>query len=94
MCWSCNPYCGGCKPPKQKPIECPACGTYNNAKLSVCKKCGAQLPPPPKRPIVMCLYIGELCANPCDRHKKPSQDGTLKTCRWHTPVKSADEATD
>ncbi|SDF73453.1 hypothetical protein SPACI_012250 [Sporomusa acidovorans DSM 3132] len=86
MCWSCNPYCGGCKPPKDKPKKCESCGLYNSPQLTTCKKCGADLPPTPKRPTVMCLYIGELCANPCNRHKKPPQDGKLKTCRWHTPA--------
>ncbi|WP_144351148.1 hypothetical protein [Sporomusa termitida] len=85
MCWSCNPYCGGCKPPKEKPAPCPACGTYNFPERKNCKQCGADLPPPKARPTVMCLYIGKLCANPCNKHKKPSQDGLVKTCKWHTP---------
>lgn len=89
MCWSCNPYCGGCKPPKEKPRACPVCGTYNFPEYKNCKKCGAELPPPPKRPTVMCLYVEDLCANPCNKHKKPSQDGIVKTCKWRTPPKDA-----
>lgn len=88
MCWSCNPYCGGCKPPKEKPIQCPACGHYNFPELKGCKKCGTALPPPKERPTVMCLYIEKWCANPCNKHKKPSQDGITKTCKWHTPPKN------
>lgn len=87
MCWSCNPYCGGCKPPKDKPIKCPACKAINFPELKNCKRCGAALPAPPERPTVMCLYIGKLCANPCNRHKKGSEDGTLYSCQWHTPPK-------
>ena len=89
MCWSCNPYCGGCKPPKEKPVKCPMCKAYNfRDESSVCKKCGSPLPPPIPRPTVLCLYIGQLCANPCNKHKTTSEDGTIKSCSWHTPPKS------
>lgn len=92
MCWSCNPYCGGCKPPKEKPVKCGVCGHYTFFELIYCKKCGAALPPPPARPIVLCLYIGAECANPCNKHKKPSQDGQEKMCKWHTlPNNEPDE---
>lgn len=87
MCWTCNPYCGGCKPPKEKPIPCPACGYYNISGRKTCKKCGTELPPPKPRPTVQCLYINKLCANPCNRYKNPPQDGMAKTCKWHTPPK-------
>lgn len=32
------------RPPNaQKPIKCPACGTFNPPINKVCKKCGAEL---------------------------------------------------
>lgn len=87
VCWSCNPYCGGCKPPKPKPIKCPGCKTFNFGEEKNCKRCGAVLPEREPPPTVMCLYIGKLCANPCLRHKKPPGEGEKATCIWHTPPK-------
>lgn len=88
MCWSCNPYCGGCKPPKERPVRCRTCKTFNfRDESNKCKNCGAVLPDPIKRPTVMCLQIGKLCANPCNRHKSAPDDGVLKTCNLHTPPK-------
>jgi hypothetical protein len=34
----------------------------------------------------MCLYIGESCANPCQRHKKTPAEGEEPYCLWHTPI--------
>lgn len=85
MCWSCNPYCGGCKPPKPKPRKCSSCGKFNfNEKADKCEKCGAELPAIVPPATVMCLYVGQLCANPCRRHEKPPEDGVLKTCNFKT----------
>ena len=91
MCWSCNPYCGGCKPPKPKPVKCPACNTFNFPELGHCKRCGAVLPEPPKPQPVFCQNIGQMCANPCNRHKKPPQEGTSPTCNWHTPLSDVED---
>ena len=88
MCWSCNPYCGGCKPPKPKPIKCPSCGIYSFKDLKNCERCGAVMPERESPPTVMCLYIGQLCANPCQKHKKMPEDGTQGTCSWHTKPKT------
>lgn len=88
MCWSCNPYCGGCKPPKEKPVKCAVCNGYSFPELTNCKKCGAVLPERTKRLPVMCLYIEKVCANPCNRHKKAPDDGQVKICVWHTPVEN------
>lgn len=86
MCWSCNPYCGGCKPPKEKPVKCSVCNAYTfRDESNKCRKCGAVLPERVKPPTVMCLYIGKLCANPCNRHKKAPEEGVIVSCKWHTP---------
>ncbi len=86
MCWTCNPYCGGCKPPKPKPIKCEHCGTYNFSELKNCRKCRRPLPERQPPEPVMCLYIGEMCANPCQRHKKKPDNKHDSFCKWHTPV--------
>jgi len=89
MCWSCNPYCGKCKPPKEKLKKCPQCKHYNFPELKNCKKCGAILPESAPRPTVMCIYIDKLCANPCGKYKEPPKNGiTEQTCKWHTPPKN------
>jgi hypothetical protein len=90
VCWSCNPYCGGCKPPKAKPVRCPACKAYGFPEQKNCKRCGAPLPEPPPPVPVMCLYIGQMCANPCGRHKKTPEEGLDATCSYHTPLKEAE----
>ncbi len=91
MCWSCNPYCGGCKPPKPKPRKCPACKAFNFGEEDKCKRCGGPLPERVPPPTVMCLYIGKLCANPCLRHKKSPEEGTEAVCIWHTPAKEPEQ---
>ncbi|MBU2702337.1 hypothetical protein Ga0466249_003464 [Sporomusaceae bacterium BoRhaA] len=89
MCWSCNPYCGGCKPPKERPVKCLVCHSLTfRDSTNLCKKCGAILPAPTPRPTVMCLYIGKMCSNPCNRHKALPKDGNETTCQWHTPPKN------
>jgi hypothetical protein len=85
MCWSCNPYCGGCKPPQPRPRKCEFCGKFNFAPQdTLCKKCGRPLPAiiPPKT--VMCLYVDDLCANPCRRHLTAPVDGQPKDCKYRT----------
>jgi hypothetical protein len=87
LCWSCNPYCGGCKPPQPKPRKCPACNAFNFGDEDKCKRCGGALPARVPPVPVLCLYIGgAMCANPCGRHKKPPEDGAAKTCTFHTPL--------
>ncbi len=88
MCWSCNPYCGGCKPPKPKPIKCPHCHVYTFPEKKFCKQCGVALPDLPAPQPVFCRYLGETCANPCNRHKKAPEEGIAAECKWHTPLKS------
>jgi len=88
MCWSCNPYCGGCKPPKPRPVRCPFCNVFNFPDRTSCVRCAHTLPPVPRPSPVICLYIGESCANPCQRHKKPPAEGEDPYCLWHTPLDS------
>lgn len=89
MCWSCNPYCGGCKPPKPKPVKCPKCKSFSFPELRNCKKCGEPLPEPPKPQPVMCLFIKEVCTNPCSRSKRPPKDDEEQVCKWHNEADSS-----
>ncbi len=93
MCWSCNPYCGFCKPPKPKPRQCSQCKAYNvNPDEKKCRKCGAELPPPVPPPVVQCLYSGMICANPCGKYKKPSPDGKVIPCKLNTPPQTESDS--
>lgn len=89
MCWVCNPYCGACKPPKEKPIQCPECKFYNFPESVVdnrCIKCGAELPEREKIIPVECLYSGLVCARPCGKAKAKPKDDVVRPCGMHTPV--------
>lgn len=86
MCLVCNLYCGGCKPPKPKPIKCENCGTYNFHDLTICRKCKQILPKRLELEPVYCRYIEEICANPCHRHKKEPDKHAYSYCKFHTPV--------
>lgn len=88
MCWTCNPYCGGCKPPKPKPMKCLSCNTYNLSDRETCPKCGQPFPKHPAPTPTMCLYLGQMCGNPCHRHKKLPDEGVESNCPWHTPVRN------
>ncbi len=93
MCWSCNPLCGGCRPPRKKAVQCPECGTYNVFDIEIqqppvqrlCKKCGVDLTEAATPKVVQCKRSGLLCANPCRQHTKTSQDGGLIECQNNTP---------
>jgi hypothetical protein len=85
MCWSCNPYCGGCKPPKPKPIKCPNCHIYCFPEFTSCQRCGTPLPEPAQPVAAFCLHIGAVCAAPCNKHKKAPLEGQTDSCPWHTP---------
>lgn len=90
MCWSCNPYCGNCKPPKPRPKICPECKTLNfdNPEEPMkCKKCGTELPKRPPRPVVDCLFANVICANPCSKYTEPPKDGVPYPCKYHTQPK-------
>jgi len=86
MCWSCNPYCGNCKPPKEKPRFCTECQTANfDIERNTCRKCGAELPARVPPPVLDCLVCGKKCANPCKRGERPPADGVIRECKFRTP---------
>ena len=68
------------------PIKCQACGAYNFQEPEKCRQCSAALPEPPKPVPVMCLYIGEACANPCQKYKILMGEGGIISCPYHTKV--------
>jgi hypothetical protein len=86
MCWSCNPICGGCRPPRKRPAKCPDCNTYNIFDIAgnrmakpQCKKCAADLTQIALPPAMLCAYSNLMCYNPCKKAKsKP--DGESHEC--------------
>ena len=86
MCWSCNPFCGNCKPPQPRPKVCPKCKTLNfddPDEAVKCKKCGGELPKRPPRPVVHCLLAGISCSNPCKKYKTAPEDGIVRPCKYN-----------
>lgn len=86
MCWSCNPFCGNCKPPKPRPKICPNCKTLNMDDPDEpvkCKKCGADLPMRPPIEPVHCLFSDTICKTPCRKHKEPPKDGVPRPCKYN-----------
>lgn len=86
MCWSCNPICGGCRPPRKRPVKCPECGAFNAVDLErggrkLCVKCEADLTelatPKPK----VCRYCGEICYNPCRKADQDPPGGEIGRCQ-------------
>ena len=92
MCWSCNAYCGNCKPPKERPRQCTQCKTYNfDPQKNLCRKCKAELPERITPSVVMCQYCGMMCANPCKKSEKAPADGLIHPCNLRTPPKEEKE---
>jgi len=93
MCWSCNPRCGGCRPPRQRAVKSPQCGTFNLFDIEIrdpvvmrhCKKCGLDLTGEATPVAVLCKRSGKPCANPCRQHTKEPGDGGLVDCKMNTP---------
>lgn len=84
MCWACNPYCGGCKPPKERPRQCTECGAYNfDVNARKCRKCGAILPERIKPTPIFCLQTQTMCPNPCGKGKIMPRDGQKISCKWN-----------
>lgn len=84
MCWSCNPYCGRCKPPKEKPRKCSTCGNYNFDVNAVrCEDCGEILPERIKPTPAFCLQTQTMCPNPCGRSKVAPKDNKIIFCKWN-----------
>lgn len=86
MCWSCNAICGGCRPPRKRPVKCPECGGYNvfdlekNMGTKTCKKCGLNVTELAIPEPLECNYCGEICYNPCKKAKQDPADGELHEC--------------
>lgn len=86
MCWSCNPICGGCRPPRKKPVKCPECGMFNAIDLehpsaeNPCRKCGFDLTEVALPKPVTCKFCGLICYNPCKKAFKEPENG-LGECR-------------
>lgn len=93
MCWSCNPRCGGCRPPRQRAVKCPECGTFNLFDIEIrdpvvprqCKKCALDLTGEATPVPVLCKRSGKPCANPCRQNTKEPGDGGLVDCKMNTP---------
>lgn len=92
-CWACNPYCGNCKPPKERPRQCPSCQKYCfNPEAKDCPRCGAELPLRVPPPVVKCHYSGLICANPCNKHKiDVSAKWHYMPCKHNTPPQKEKE---
>lgn len=82
----CNPYCGKCRPPKERPLICPQCNRLNDptqGEIDTCVVCGADLPERTLPVPEYCNLIKEICNNPCG--KKNRSSGTEKVvCIYHT----------
>lgn len=97
MCWSCNPMCGSCRPPRQKAVKCTECATYNVFDIEIrspriprlCKKCGTDLTESATPVPVECKRSGRVCANPCRKYDKPAANGELVDCKNTTVVWSS-----
>lgn len=88
-CGMCNPFCGKCKPPMERGLQCPQCGRYYFPEFlqeMICKRCGAVLPERGERQPAFCNYSGMMCAKPCARHKVISRDGIYRPCAYNTPL--------
>lgn len=99
MCWGCNPLCGGCKPPREKAVECPSCGRMNiltlqakgEPKSVVCEDCSHDLTVYSIPKAKECIrFGGVVCANPCGLADKVLDAANLGKClnivepdEWH-----------
>lgn len=87
MCWSCNAICGGCRPPRKRPVKCPECGTHNvydieqDMGTKECKKCGADLTEYAVPEARTCNFSGEMCYNPCKKSIQETPAGGYQECR-------------
>ena len=91
-CQHCNPYCDACKPAAIKYFACDSCRFTNayskKAILSgeelKCAKCGAPMDNLARPAVVLCRYVGELCAYPCGRSETDPTGGTKGFCSLRT----------
>ncbi len=88
-CQYCNPYCGKCRPPRERPRMCPSCSMVvfpEQGDLHACPRCGANLPEKERKRPAFCHNTGLVCANPCGKAKTPNPGKNYLACGWHTPV--------
>lgn len=87
MCWSCNPICGGCRPPRKRPVKCPECGAFNAinlehmARTNPCSKCGFDLTELATPEPVVCTICDEICYNPCTSGKTEQPVEEKRECK-------------
>lgn len=87
MCWSCNPICGGCRPPRKRPVKCPACGMFNPIDLehftatNPCSRCGLDLTNDAIPEPIVCSACDEICYNPCRKGKEERDQDQKEICR-------------
>lgn len=87
MCWSCNPICGGCRPPRKRPVKCPECATFNAIDLehfsepNPCSKCGHDLTSLALPEAVICTICEEVCYNPCRKGKEEQLSENKGVCQ-------------
>lgn len=87
-CHACNPYCGKCRPPKERPMICTECEKLNFVDEILddkCKYCGNTLPLRVKPKVLFCGNSGLLCANPCGKAKAANTSKHYVACPLNTP---------
>lgn len=92
MCWGCNPLCGGCTPPRQKAVECPACGWMNILNVQSkgapkpvgCERCELDLTDFAVTRAIVCERFSITCASPCGLARKPIERGNPGKCQNRT----------
>lgn len=102
MCWGCNPLCGGCRPPRQRSVQCPSCGWFNVCDIQckgephavACEQCGADLTADTVSRAILCARFNVECANPCGLASQVVEEHDLGLCQnriepdeWHALVR-------
>lgn len=83
LCWSCNPLCGKCTPPRMVGVTCPECGTIAvfNYQLTAdpdrqsCAKCGCDLTWMTVPKPAYCKRFQIECGNPCAQARQDVAEG-------------------
>jgi len=86
-CKVCNPYCGNCRPPRERPRVCPDCGKLHFPEHGFpvrCVRCDVILPERQLPHVARCSRSGLLCGNPCGRRVYVPVDGKLASCGLNT----------
>ena len=94
-CWSCNPFCGKCKPPYRKAI-CPKCGKltivpkekYLASTEIQCANCGEDITDLIYVHPVYCHFSELICAYPCGRKDTKKTELSIP-CISNTPIETS-----